>query len=132
MWSAVHVGGRRTIVSEVMVLLVDDDEDLVEMFGLLFTRHGIAYRGVHTLAEVMDLGQDLAAVTTAILDVNLGLNQPSGVDVADWLRERYTMRIVFITGHAPDHPLVRAASGGEVLEKPVPTKLLLEIARGNR
>ncbi len=116
------------------MLLVDDDEDLVEMFGLLFTRHGISHRRAHTLAEVKALGPDLGDVTTAILDVNLGPHQPSGVDVAVWLRERYAMRIVFITGHAPEHPLVRAASGehGEVLEKPVPTKLLLEIARGNR
>lgn len=115
-----------------MVLLVDDDADLVEMFGLLFSRHGIPHRQAHSLAEVKALGSDLDAVTTAILDVNLGLDQPSGVDVANWLRARHPMRIVFITGHAPDHPLVRAASGehGEVLEKPVPTKLLLEIARG--
>lgn len=117
-----------------MVLLVDDDEDLVEMFGLLFGCHGIPHRRAHTLDEVKALGADLAEVTTAILDVNLGPNQPSGVDVAIWLHERHTMRIVFITGHAPEHPLVRAASGehGEVLEKPVPTNVLLEIARGNR
>jgi FixJ family two-component response regulator len=116
-----------------MVLLVDDDEDLVEMFALLFARHGIAYRGAHSFDEVKALGDRLAPVTTAILDVNLGPNQPSGVDVADWLRAQgHAMRIVFITGHAPDHPLVRAASGehGEVLAKPVPTKQLLEIARG--
>lgn len=115
-----------------MVLLVDDDEDLVEMFGLLFTRHGIPHCQAHTLAEVKALGPALSDVHTAILDVNLGPEQPSGVDVAGWLREHHTMRIVFITGHAPDHPLVQAASGeqGEVLEKPVPTKLLLQIARG--
>lgn len=130
------MGSRLTAVDDslpgTMVLLVDDDEDLVEMFGLLFTRHGIPHRRAHTLSEVKALGSDLDDVTTAILDVNLGPNQPSGVDVAIWLRERHTMRIVFITGHAPDHPLVQAASGehGEVLEKPVPTKLLLEIARG--
>ena len=116
-----------------MVLLVDDDADLVEMFGILFTRYGIPHHGAHSLAEVQALGDRLATVTTAILDVNLGTAQPSGVDVATWLRERYAMRIVFITGHAPDHPLVQAASGdhGEVLEKPVPTKRLLEIARGS-
>lgn len=114
-----------------MVLVVDDDADLVEMFGLLFGRHHIAFRGAHTLAEVQAMGDELAKVTLAILDVNLGLNQPSGVEVAAWLREHYSMRIIFITGHAPDHPLVRAASGeeGEIFEKPIPTKLLLEIAR---
>jgi DNA-binding NtrC family response regulator len=118
-----------------MVLLVDDDRDLVEMFGMLLARHNIPYRGAHSLAEVQAIGDDLQAVTAAILDVNLGPNQPSGVMVAAWLREHgYANRIVFITGHAPDHPLVQAATGehGEVLEKPVATNLLLEIARGER
>jgi ActR/RegA family two-component response regulator len=72
-------------------------------------------------------------LTTAILDVNLGPGEPSGVDVAAWVRAHHPdARIVFMTGHAPNHPLVRAASGadGEVLAKPIDTKRLIGIAQG--
>jgi DNA-binding response OmpR family regulator len=116
-----------------MVLLVDDDEDLLEVLGMLFKHAGIPSVAARSLRGVQALGAELATVTTAILDVNLGHGEPSGVDIARWLRaQSYTMRTVFITGHAPDHPLVREIGDGEVLEKPVDPRILIKVARGER
>jgi FixJ family two-component response regulator len=66
-----------------------------------------------------------------ILDVNLGSDEPSGLDAFAWLRaERFPGRIVFLTGHAATNPLVRRA--GEmgdvaVLTKPLQMPKLLEL-----
>ena len=116
-----------------MVLLVDDDEDLLEVLGLLFKHAGIPNVAARSLRGVQALGAQLAPVTTAILDVNLGHGEPSGIDIARWLRaQNFTMRTVFITGHAPNHPLVREVGDGEVLEKPVDPRTLIKIARGEQ
>lgn len=116
-----------------MVLLVDDDPDLLEVLGLLLEHARLSHVAARSLREVKALDDRLGDLTTAILDVNLGAGMASGVEVAAWLRERHPgARIVFMTGHAPDHPLVRAATGtrGQVLAKPIDARQLIRIARG--
>jgi len=113
-----------------MVLLVDDDPDLLEVLALVLDRAHVRHLAAHSFAEVEALEPVLDGLTTAILDVNLGAGEPTGVDIADWLHARHPKtRIVFMTGHAPNHPLVLAASGGEVLAKPIDTKRLIRIAQ---
>lgn len=116
-----------------MLLVVDDDRDLVEMFRHLFARANLPHVTAYSLADVKALGDVLPALDTALLDINLGLGLPSGVDIARWLRDQgYMPRVIFITGHAPDHPLVKAAAGesGHVIEKPVVPSELLRLVRG--
>lgn len=115
-----------------MLLVVDDDEDLREMFGRLFSSARVPHVSASSLSEVEALGTVLPELDVALLDINLGAGQPSGVDVARWLKDHgYAPRIIFITGHAPEHPLVSAAGdSGHVLEKPVPPAELLRIVRG--
>ena len=86
--------------------------------------------------QLKDAAQEALRSELALLDINLGLGQPSGIDAYNWLRERsYQGRIVFVTGHAFGHPLVdeaRRIGGAAVLAKPVPfdqlTKLIREVA----
>lgn len=102
------------------------------MFATLFTRAKIPHTCVSSLAQVKSLGDALQQLDTALLDINLGQGQPSGLDVARWLRDNgFASRIIFITGHAPDHPLVKQAAGqsGSILEKPVIPSELLRIVR---
>ncbi|MFT3698130.1 MAG: response regulator [Kofleriaceae bacterium] len=117
-----------------MLLVVDDDEDLLQMLENLFSRAKVPHVCASSLAEVKALGDVLPTLDTALLDINLGPGQPSGVDIARWLREAgFAPRIIFITGHAPDHPLVKKAAGesGRVLEKPVIPSELLKIVAGS-
>jgi FixJ family two-component response regulator len=54
--------------------------------------------------------------------VNLGAGKPSGLDVLRWLQLRhFAGRIVFMTGHAGQFPLVAEAraTGVDVLSKPI-------------
>jgi FixJ family two-component response regulator len=128
-----HTTAGRVGAKSYMLLVVDDDEDLLEMFSLLFTRADVSCLTARSLAEVKLLEPRLNQVTRAILDVNLGSGQPSGVAVAAWLREKQpSIELVFITGHAPDHPLVVAASGdSRVFAKPIDSQILVDFARGD-
>src|SRR5262249_2338529 len=123
----------RSATSRVMqtskpeVLLVDDDDDLRMVMQDL-----MAYMGVRSCVSAASLEgvkrQESAVLrcNLAILDINLGEGQPTGVQVHDWLKQKgFAGRIVFFTGHAADDPRVVEATrmGSQVLSKP------LEIAK---
>jgi DNA-binding response OmpR family regulator len=118
------------------ILLVDDDDDLVAVMGELLrdagARECVAAR---SLRDVQLHRNEALRCELAIVDVNLGSGQPSGVDVCLWLRrEGFSGRIVFLTGHAQSHPLVAAAvrtAGASVLAKPVRAEDLVRVAVGS-
>lgn len=116
------------------VLLVDDSPDFVEVMSILLSRVGVPSVSARSFAEVEAQRDLLDDVTLAILDVNLGPGEPSGVEVSAWLRANHIhCRIVFLTGHAADHPLVRAASqleDGNIMVKPVESRRLVDLAQG--
>ena len=113
------------------VLVLDDDEDLLatlcELIHLLTGRHCVAAR---SLAELVALGDAALVCGDAILDINLGPSQPSGLEAFAWLKQKsYGGRIRFLTGHARSHPMVARAGtldGVEVHQKPLET---LELRR---
>lgn len=127
-------GARLEIVVSHKVLLVDDSPDFLEVMCLLLARVGVAVVTAQSLAEVESQREALDDLTLAIIDVNLGPGEPSGVDVSAWLRAHgIGCRIVFLTGHASDHPLVRAASSaaaGDVIAKPIESRRLVDLAQG--
>lgn len=114
------------------VLLLDDDEDLrnalSELIALLTGHRCLALASV---AELKARREDSLACDIAILDINLGADQPSGLDAYDWLsREHFAGRVAFLTGHAHSHPLVaRAATLGDarVYGKPIGSDELCDL-----
>src|SRR5262249_22772584 len=89
------------------VVLIDDDEDLRASIADLVESCGKRCLAVGSLAELVDHRAAALACELAIVDVNLGAAKPSGIDAYEWLRgEGFDGRIVFLTGHAPSHPLV--------------------------
>lgn len=115
------------------ILLLDDNDDM----RTLMARYLKLKTGADCLslsrfndlenhaAEVMD--QDIA-----ILDINLGHNEPSGLDAFRWLRDHnFRGQIVFLTAHAKSHPLVRKSCelSARVFEKPISPERLLEIVQ---
>jgi DNA-binding NarL/FixJ family response regulator len=111
---------RRTATYDNMnkktVLLIDDHEALLdstkEFLELLVKVNCLCFLGLKELASGWaDVSK--AAPSLAILDINLGAGEPSGVDVYHWLHAQ---------GHAKDHPLVKQAvqiNGVKVFEKPM-------------
>lgn len=104
------------------ILLLDDDEDL--LYALADLVRAIAPGELLLLRSVAELeahGAEALACDLAILDINLGPHQPSGLDAHAWLTANgFGGRVIFLTGHAAAHPLVGAAgrSGSRVLRKP--------------
>jgi DNA-binding response OmpR family regulator len=94
------------------VLIVDDDAELRDTISDVLAAAGVARRVLApSLGEVERQADAALASRLAILDVNLGEGQPTGVEVSRWLRERgFRGAIVFLTGHAATDPRVIAAA----------------------
>jgi|tagenome__1003787_1003787.scaffolds.fasta_scaffold17315987_2 DNA-binding NtrC family response regulator len=106
------------------ILILEDDDDmrnaLVDVVTTLLGWENVAVGSFDELVEHRD---EVLGCRLAMLDVNLGAEQPSGVDALDWLREQgFHGDVVFLTGHAQSDPLVqRALEMGiaAVMEKPI-------------
>jgi len=119
------------------VLYVEDNDDLRELVVELVTvvlKHRCV--GVGSYEELTALGEEALGCSVAILDINLGPDQRSGIDAYAWLRDQgYKGRIVFLTGHASTHPLVVEAQrigDAEVFSKPIEPDCLRSIVEGER
>ena len=117
------------------VFLLEDDDDLRESMSELLARGaGAECVGLRSVEDLREQEAEVLRTDLAVLDINLGPGQPSGIDAYHWLKEqRYRGRIVFMTGHATRHPLVEAARqlhGAVVLAKPVSFQRLIALARG--
>jgi len=115
------------------VLVVDDDEDLRETVSEVFRFAGVERRVLAaSLTEVERQAEAALASALAILDVNLGEGEPTGVDVSRWLRERgFAGTIVFLTGHAASDTRVVAAAAvpnTRIVAKPISLSGLLALA----
>jgi DNA-binding response OmpR family regulator len=116
------------------VLVLEDDDDLRTLLCELVVASGAkACVSAPSFQAMVRQKEQVLGCELAILDVNLGSGLPSGLDAYQWLRENaFAGRIVFLTGHARYHPLVRQAhelAQVRVLTKPVNTKELMALVR---
>ena len=115
---------------------MDDDIDLLEV--LQETLHSLCkIDDVITATSLDGVKQQQEKIINcklAILDVNLGAERPSGVNVAQWLRDHgFQGKIVFLTGHAISDPEVLAATkmpDTKVVAKPIGLSQLLSFVEG--
>jgi FixJ family two-component response regulator len=126
-----------SVMSTDFVLYVEDNDDLrelvVELVTVVLKRRCV---GVGSYEELAALGAEALRCSVAILDINLGPDQRSGIDAYGWLRDQgYKGRIVFLTGHASTHPLVVEAQrigDAEIFSKPIEPERLRAIVKGER
>ena len=82
-------------------VLLDDDTDLLEILSELLKERHFRCLLARSLAELKALGPEVLAADVAVLDINLGAGQPSGIDAYDWLLgQGFAGRLLFLTGHA--------------------------------
>jgi FixJ family two-component response regulator len=116
-----------------VILLVDDDLNLRESIIDLYGTEGLTCLGAASFEDLLGQADKVLQARLAILDVNLGAERPSGVEVYRWLKRRdFSGHVVFLTGHAATHPLVeqaRSIEGAEVLTKPITARKLVDLAR---
>lgn len=98
---------------------------LSELIARLCTKPCV---GVTSYAELLAHASGALACDVALLDINLGAGEPSGVDAYLWLMENgFRGRIYFFTGYTSTRPLPKAVANVEVLNKPVSRKTLARI-----
>jgi len=118
----------------VTAALLDDDTDLLEILAELLQERNCGCLLAHSLEELKALGPEVLRADVAVLDINLGAGQPSGIDAYDWLlSQNFAGRLLFLTGHAHAHPLVARAerlNRATVLDKPLDGKVLLDRIMG--
>jgi DNA-binding response OmpR family regulator len=123
-------------VTKYKVLIVEDDDDLRESTAQLFElSEDVLVYAAAGLMGVQNFGAIVFTCSLAVIDINLGPNLPSGIDVFKWLRAHgFSGKIAFLTGHGVNHPLVFEASlldGVEVYQKPMGLEQLLLKARAD-
>lgn len=116
------------------VLVLEDDEDLRTLLCELLEMAGAEdCVGAGSVEAMVRQREHVLGCGLALLDVNLGTGAPSGLDAYHWLREHgFGGHIVFLTGHARSHPLVRKAHAltqAQVLSKPVDVSVLMALVR---
>jgi DNA-binding response OmpR family regulator len=119
----------------VTAALLDDDADLLEILAELLQERGCRCLLARSLDDLKAFGPEVLAADVAVLDINLGSGQPSGIDAYDWLvSENFRGRLLFLTGHAHAHPLVARAerlNRATVLDKPLDGGVLLSRILGD-
>jgi FixJ family two-component response regulator len=116
------------------VLVLEDDDDLRTLLCELMVAAGAkTCVSAGSYEEMVRQKDPVLGCGLALLDVNLGAGVPSGLDAHRWLRDNgFTGRIVFLTGHARHHPLVKQAhelTQARVMSKPVDANELMALVR---
>jgi FixJ family two-component response regulator len=106
------------------VFVLDDDPDVREgLSELISAVTGRPCLPLASLSELSSAKEVALGCALAIVDVNLGVEQPSGLDAYGWLlAEQFQGRVVFLTGHGLHHPMVQRARTFHdvaVLQKPI-------------
>jgi FixJ family two-component response regulator len=106
------------------ILILEDDDDMRNaLVDVVSTLLGWDQLAVASYEELLARREEAMGCQLAMLDVNLGADQPSGLDALEWLlRQRFPGEVVFLTGHGQSDPLVQRARKmgiATVMEKPI-------------
>lgn len=113
------------------IVFLDDSSDLRDLLCLYIRNNmKVASVGFSSFQDFQKSRDIVLNSKIAVLDIELGANQPSGIDAYKWLMENsYQGKIFFLTGHGNLHPGVKEAMGlnAPILEKPMSGPSLLKV-----
>ena len=115
------------------ILILDDDRDMCSMLEEFYSGHGVEKCTiVHSVKELKSIPPPYS-YELALLDVNLGEDEPSGIDAYEWLMKNgFKGKSVFLSGHARSHHLIQKTlilPRTFFLEKPAKLKDLEKLIR---
>lgn len=110
------------------IAILDDEKNILDTLSTIITKEG---HNVFTYLDSKTFFKDLGVTRIDILflDINLGINVESGIDVLKRLKKEYPdISVVIISGNADIKTAVEAIKIGadEFLEKPLHLKPFLE------
>jgi DNA-binding NtrC family response regulator len=106
------------------VLFLDDSSDLCQIMEVMCqSLRGVECICVPSMSAVLERAAQVLRTDLAILDVNLGPGEPSGIEIYRWLKgQNYSGKIVFLSGHTRTDPQVVEATripGVDFFQKPL-------------
>lgn len=105
------------------LIFPDDNAELREvMVDIIGFQLGLRCLPLQNFSELLENQKAALSCGLAILDIELGYQEPSGLAVFEWLKNQgFNGKVFFLTGHGRNHPLVQKArqSGAQVWEKPM-------------
>jgi DNA-binding NtrC family response regulator len=112
------------------ILFIDDNEELRILLPVLLKSHlDVDCLCLKSVAELHAHHRKALASRVAILDFNLGKDEPNGLDAYNWLKaNNFKGKIVFLTGHARSHPIIADSdqTGAEIWPKPIRTEQMVK------
>jgi DNA-binding response OmpR family regulator len=119
------------------ILILDDSEDFLELVRIYAERIcGVSALTARNLKDLENLGDKIFECRLAILDINLGPTEPTGVEIHRWLRDRgFKGKICFLTGHARNYQgVIEAEQLGDtrVFSKPLTPSEFSQIVEENQ
>lgn len=106
------------------IFFLDDSEEYLDVMKV-FIQAACNYEAItcSNIESMQSQIEEILKSEMAFLDINLGLNQPSGIQAYRWLKSQgYNKPVFFLTGHAKDSDEARQASIFEearVIQKPI-------------
>jgi FixJ family two-component response regulator len=106
------------------VLFVDDSDDICQVVeAMCQSLPEVECVCVTSMLAVQERAEQVLRTGVAILDVNLGPGEPSGIEIYRWLKgKNYRGKVVFLSGHVRTDPQVEEAgkiSGVDFFQKPL-------------
>lgn len=122
------------IKNKASIVFLDDNKDLCELIqSVIESQLPVDCVCFANVAQFKNEEENVLGSQVAILDIELGFKQPSGIDAYKWLKENcYEGHVFFLTGHGQSNPLVQAAVGlgADIWEKPIgSSKIISDIKR---
>ncbi len=82
------------------ILVIDDDPDIIELYEAFMGMTDYSYRIVASSVEALELLKTME-FKVFIIDINLGVNSMTGVDLGIKIREKYEDALIYaLTGHS--------------------------------
>ena len=116
-------------MSEKRILVVDDDEDIRDVFEQALNRAGYSVRSVESAEQALEV---LKHENIHVMFLDLNLPKMNGIELCKRIRKDKPMAIVHaITGYASLFELsdCREAGFEDYFNKPVELKILLKAAQ---
>lgn len=112
-----------------IILIVDDEEAILNMFSLAFSKKGYDVRTAKSSKEALDL---LKNIKINVMFLDLNLPDMNGIELCRAIKKSNPMTIIYaLTGYASLFQLsdCRDAGFDDYFKKPVGMSQLLEAAR---
>ena len=115
-------------MENVKILIADDEQEILDILGMILREEGYEVREAHNGREAIDMAAD--DIDLYILDVNMP--EVSGFSAGMEIRKKYFAPIIFLTAYSgeSDKALGFAAGADDYIVKPFSgTELLLRVRK---